>query len=239
MGYSSIIASHNDTVSSDISYNDPVVDYIVYCELDFYGITEDDDDACDNTDKRTHLGSVKGYLILTHLMDLMGEDVYTVCDDYSGELEMVMSIITKQGQCDIDEDVLYITDAELPDDEFSIIMDKLPTVVMKHYHSYPGLIVYYPEPLPYESEKSPIHQAKEDMAQIIVRDIMTSDNSVSKDGQTFRVGLDNEQMNFILGRWNEYNVYPESAKNREEFERFENIGYKDLGNTRLLYRVSL
>ena len=96
MECASIIASHNDTVSSDISYNEPVVDYIVYCELDFYGITEDDDEACDNTDKRTYLGSVKGYLILTHPMELMGEDVYTVCDDHSGELEMVMSMITKQ-----------------------------------------------------------------------------------------------------------------------------------------------
>ncbi len=60
------------------SYSDPVVDYIVYCELDFYGVAEDDDDACDNTDKRTYLGSIKGYLILTHLMELMGESAYHI-----------------------------------------------------------------------------------------------------------------------------------------------------------------
>lgn len=59
MEYASIIAVHNDTVSSDISYNDSIVDYIVYCELDFYGLTEDDDDACNNTDKRTYLGQVE------------------------------------------------------------------------------------------------------------------------------------------------------------------------------------
>ena len=43
----------------------------------------------------------------------------------------------------------------------------------------------------------------------------------------------------ILGRWNEYNVYPESAKNKAEFERLENVGFKEMGNTRLLYRASL
>lgn len=239
MEYASIIAVHNDTVSSDISYNDPIVDYIVYCELDFYGVIEDNDDACDNTDKRTYLGSIKGYLILTHFMELMGEDAYIVCDDHSGELEMVMSIITKQGQRELDEDVLYITDADLPDDVFRTIMLELPNIIMRHYHSYPELIVYYPEPLPYEKEKSPIHKAKEQMAQIIARDIKTSDNTVSKDGQTIQLHLDNEQMNYILGRRNEYNVYPESAKNKAEFERFENVGFKEMGSTRLLYRASL
>ena len=140
-----IIASHNDTISSDISYSDSVVDYIVYCELDFYGVAEDDDDACDNTDKRTYLGSIKGYLILTHLMELMGESIYKVCDDHSGELETIMSIITRQGKREFD-DVLYITEADIPDDVFGTIMTELPKVVMKHYHSYPELIVYYPKP---------------------------------------------------------------------------------------------
>lgn len=152
---------------------------------------------------------------------------------------MVMSIIIKQGQLELDEDVLYITDADLPDDVFRTIMLELPNIIMRHYHSYPELIVHYPEPLPYEKEKLPIHKAKEQMAQIIARDIMTSDNTVSKDGQTIQLHLDNEQMNYILGRWNEYNVYPESAKNKAEFERFENVGFKEMGSTRLLYRVSL
>ena len=106
-----------------------------------------------------------------------------ICDDHSSEL---------------DEDVLYITDADLPDDVFRTIMLDLPNIIMRHYHSYPELIVYYPEPLPYEKEKSPIHKAKEQMAQIIARDIMTSDNTVSKDGQTIQFHLDNEQMNYIL-----------------------------------------
>lgn len=140
-----------------------------------------------------------------------------ICDDHSSEL---------------DEDVLYITDADLPDDVFRTIMLELPNIIMRHYHSYP-------EPLPYEKEKSPIHKAKEQMAQIIARDIMASYNTVSKDGQTIQLHLDNEQMNYILGRWNEYNVYPESAKNKAEFERFENVGFKEMGSTRLLYRVSL
>lgn len=43
----------------------------------------------------------------------------------------------------------------------------------------------------------------------------------------------------ILGRWNEYNVYPESAKDKTEFERFEKVGFKEMGSTRLLYRASL
>lgn len=108
-----------------------------------------------------------------------------ICDDHSSEL---------------DEDVLYITNADLPDDVFRTIMLELPNIIMRHYHSYPELIVYYPEPLPYEKEKSPIHKAKEGMAQIIARDIMTSDNTVSKDGQTIQLHLYNEQMNYILGR---------------------------------------
>lgn len=146
MEYASIIASHNDTISSDISYSDPVADYIVYCEPDFYGVAEDDDDACDNTDNRTYLGSIKGYLILTHLMELMGESAYTVFANHSRELETIMSIITKQGKRELDDDVLYISEAYIPNDVFRTIMTALPKVVMKHYHSYPELIVYYPKP---------------------------------------------------------------------------------------------
>ena len=41
----------------------------------------------------------------------------------------------------------------------------------------------------------------------------------------------------ILGRWNEYNVYPESAKDKADFERFENVGFKEMGSTRLLYKI--
>lgn len=48
-------------------------------------------------------------------MEIMGEDIHTVCDDHSSELEMFVSIITKQGQCDLGEDVLYITEADLPE----------------------------------------------------------------------------------------------------------------------------
>lgn len=240
MEYASIIASSNETVCSDIEYSDPVVDYIVYCEIDFYGVVEENEDGCDNTDDRIFLGSIKGYLILTHLMDFMGEDVYTVCDDHSGELEMIMSIITKQGKRGLDDDVLYITEENIPDDVFKTIMNELPKVIMKHYHSYPGLIVYYPDPLPYTKEKSVIHKAKEEMAQIIARDIFPgqkADEIVGEDGQVIRVGLDNEQMNYILGRWNEYNTYPESAKNMAEFERFEKVGFKEMGETRLMYRT--
>jgi len=41
-------------------------------------------------------------------------------------------------------------------------------------------------------------------------------------------------MNCIFGRWNEYNVYPESANNKSEFE---NVSFKEMGSTRLLYKI--
>ncbi len=57
-----------------------------------------------------------------------------------------MSIITKQEKRELDDDVLYISEADIPDDVFVTIMTAFPKVVMKHYHSYPELIVYYPKP---------------------------------------------------------------------------------------------
>lgn len=242
MEYASIIASSNESICAAIEYSDPIVDYIVCCELDYYGVTEDSDDVCDNTDERIYLGKIKGYLILTHLMELMCEDVYEVCDDHSGELEMIMSIITRHGGREIEDDVLYITEASVSDDVFKIIMRELPNVIMKHYHSYPGLLVYYPEPLPYTKEKSAYHKAKEDMAQMIARDVIFEkeiSTIINEDGQTIKIGLDEEQINYVLGRWNDYNTYPESAKNKAEFERFEEVGFTEMDNTRLLYKVSL
>ena len=67
------------------------------------------------------------------------------------------------------------TIADIPDDVFGTIMAELPKVVMKHYHSYPELIVYYPKP----------------------------------------------------------------SKNKAEFENFEKSGFREMGDTRLLYRVLL
>ena len=243
MEYQSIMAEHNDSICADINYNDSVSDYIVYCDLDFYGVNYGDD--IDDNNKKIFLGSIKGYLILTHLMELMCEDVYTVCDNHSYELEMVMSIITKQGKREIDDDVFYIKEITVSDNVFKTVMMELPNVIMKHYHSYPGLIAYYPEPLSYKHEKSAVHKVKEDMAQIILRDIFKSDdekqicNTVCDNDQDITVGLDDEQINYLLGRWNDYNIYPELAKNIKEFERFENIGFKEMGNTRLLFKFSI
>ena len=121
-------------------------------------------------------------------------------------------------------------------------MNQLPYVLMKHYHSYPEMIVYYPEPLPFETEKPMIYKAKEQMAQIIARDIMAQnigDESHNSENCNDQLVLDEEQHNYILGRWNDYNVYPESAKDLAEFERYEKVGFSEMRGQRLLYRVML
>lgn len=244
MEYARIIAEHSERLCADIDYCDSVSDYIVYCDIDFYGYTEEYEelDIYEYKEKRIPLGKITGYLILCSLMSKMGEDPYTVCDDYCAELEMVMSIITNHNNIYIDDDIFYIEDNTIVADSFAEIMNQLPYVLMKHYHSYPKMIVYYPEPLPFETEKPMIYKAKEQMAQIIARDIMAQnigDESHNSENCNVQLVLDEEQQNYILGRWNDYNVYPESAKDLAEFERYEKVGFSEMRGQRLLYRVML
>ncbi len=245
MNYSKIVAEHSEKLSSDIDYIDDCENYIVYCNIDFYGYADDEADIYDDIDKREYIGTITGYIIMCQLMDEMGIDAYIVCDDYSADLEMAMSVITNHNREAMEDDVFYIDNVKIKDSEndelFKKIVKTLPDIILKHYHIFPKLMVYYPEPMPYEKDENSVYRAKEQMAGIVARDIfsqsaMGQGQINESDEPKFQVRLDEEQLNYLLGRWNDYSVYPESAKNTAEFQRFESVGFAEMRKSRLLYK---
>ena len=48
--------------------------------------------------------------------------------------------------------------------------------------------------------------------------------------------LDGEQVNYLLGRRNADDFYPQSAKNKSLWDRYEKAGFAEIGNSRMLYK---
>ena len=60
------------------------------------------------------------------------------------------------------------------------------------------------------------------------------DGEYEDDGQPHLV-LSEEQLNYVMGTRNEGDTYPASAIDKDEWKIYEDAGYREVGNSRLLY----
>ena len=222
--------------------------------IEFYGAPpglsdEDIDSVYDGNDSACiHIGTLFGTLVLGSQMYRDGENLYLACDDMDGDLEYVVSsfietgIITEgEGEC---IDFFYINELvmEEPFDTFDLkvrILDSISETVFCMCGVKPSVTAYYPLPLDYEED--PVFRIKHDMAQIAAADIlkrrlMPGDSKSGDAGM--HLTLDEDQLNYILGRRIPAETYPETAKDPEIWELYREAGFEEAAGTRLLYKRS-
>lgn len=202
----------------------------------------------EESNKKNLVCTIDGNLILSAQAYIDGENIVGMCDEYDEILEHIAAAV-------VSTDVLPpntfaiegITFGPACDSEKTLIevLHMLPRFIYKAYNVTP-VIAVFPLPLPYEKTTSQI--IKEKFATKIYGDRMkeffekrasgTQDNDENEnkdDCNTIRLVLDEEQVNYVLGKFNKDNPYPREAKDKPLWDLFESAGFKEIGKTMVLW----
>ena len=232
--------------------SDPYDKVVLHCFMSIYGIpeslSEESVETILNGDKEqaVQIGEVTGLLILGSQAEKADMDIYDICDCVDGYAELIYSALS-EGDGPLSDyenpysDVFCIDDISL-NDEYDTepiklrVLENLPKFVFGLYHVIPDIIADHPKPLPYE--KPLYQQIKEDMAKIAFVEMQKPLFGEPQEATDIKFTLDEEQRNYILGRRNTGETYPESAKEMPVWELYAKAGFIEHRNTRVLYRLT-
>ncbi|SDB40318.1 hypothetical protein SAMN02910317_02006 [Ruminococcaceae bacterium FB2012] len=251
MNFESLFAEtkQEQRVFEDI--DDPVKDYVLDCSIDIFGVPDDEDIAESiyngDTEQAVRIGTVTGIYVLGSQLTCAGFDLLQICDDHDAYSEYIISALLEQENelpLSIDDpeiiDVFCIDDIllykEAQDSSLrQRIIEALPQFLLGLYHHTPDLLAVYPEPLPYE--KTAFEKVNEKMAEIAFAQAQESIlGADSLDDRDIRFIMDEEKLNIVLGRRRKGQTYPEAAKDLNVWKVYENAGFTELGNSRVLIR---
>jgi len=252
--FKDIIAAckENNHCSINLEEYDSHENCIVSCNISLYGIPQDISDENEteiydgNFDHTVSIGTLRGSLILCKQIFVMEESVYEICDDISGDLEFAISVLQGNGgplneeTGDEFQDVFYIDELEILEQYNSVklkvlIINSIPQIIFSLYHVCADILAYYPRSLPYEEDLN--KKIKKDMATIVARDKLDRKmNNGNESESDFQLVLDEEQVNYILGRRNESDSYPEPAKDKPLWNIYQKAGFVEIGKSRLLFK---
>ena len=184
------------------------------------------------------IAEISGTFVFGNLISERGFDFYESCDAVSGDLEYMASALTEMyGPVDRENppNIFWLANINMEsnfasDDKLKAeILSKLPQVLATHNKVFPDMITFYSVPLPYEEpayikERNLAGEAK--FAAKVEEVIAISYDGKDPSEVPAAEPLDPAQANHVLGRRNKDEDYPEEAKNREEWNFFENIGFK-------------
>ena len=233
---------------------------IQYIRIKIYGIPYDaDDETADEMtnypDKAIKVGTIDGYIILAKEIEKRGFNLYSLCDEESGELEFIISALCEGGGVmkanNITEpiDIFYLREItfenkEYEDQLYHDILCSIQDIILSHTNVYPEMVVYYPAPLPYDDRLNKIQKAiaTEAAGQAIEfklkMDAISSDPTINSDYENERrLALTEDQINMVLGNRVQGQTYPEKAKNMVIWNEFEFAGFQEWENTRVLYYI--
>lgn len=191
------------------------------------------------------VGSIFGCLILCKQMVAMEQNPHMICDDVDSDLEYVISALGDHGEplsSDLEQDIYYIHEFEMENEYNNVqlktrILEELPGFIQMLFHVAPDIITYYPSPLEYipdpESEKR--YEALQNIAKQKL-DNITSDYSLeSANDKVLSFGeayqFTEDELNLVMRRRNS------ESSNRAEFDFYENNGFEESGNSRLLFKM--
>ncbi len=232
---------------------------IIWHNMKFYGVpvglseTEWEEVYVDDSDKIFEIGEIHGNLILCKSILDNDEDPWQLCDDIDGDLEYTISALQdSSGPLNpIDgepyQDVYYIHRFELIMDYDDVelksnIINELPNLIFTLLHVKPDILAYYPSPLEY-SVDSAFNDRQMALQHIVMQKLSVPNKGDSNEnnkrkivdfGRKYRFSED--EMNIIMGRRNSESSYPEEAKDLKEFEFYIINGFKEAGDSRLLYK---
>ena len=255
MNFEDIFAEASPELRAYESIEDPVKDLILDCIIHIYGVPECENDEDDFPEEvyngglegAVEIGEVTGVYVLGSQFTKTDYDIHLTCDDHDAYSEFIVSALTEDGGPMADSfgeietlDLFCINEVILnkvcDTEELKLrIIQNLPHFLLGLYHHNPDLLAVCPAALPYE--KPAYQKVKEDMAQIAFRQTQESIlGADKKDDQEIQFILDEEQQNYILGRRNPGQSYPESAKDPEQWQLYEKAGFIEHGRTRVLFK---
>lgn len=237
------------------SYGDDEYRYCPLIKIDVFGIPEDTEDSEaerileEEIGEGVHIAALTGHLIQSGAMIRKGFLPVQMCDDYSFLLGYAMKALTEPNAPLCDEFELeacesifylydFIFDEPYRDSEFMTAMvEQIPNILLYTSNVYPDMIVYYPRALPYEKDTYTI--IKEGLAKLAHKETVERVTKIlngeyEDDGQPHLI-LSEEQLNYVMGTRNEGDTYPASAIDRDEWKIYEDAGYREVGNSRLLF----
>ncbi|MDL2319038.1 hypothetical protein LJC74_08225 [Eubacteriales bacterium OttesenSCG-928-A19] len=232
--------------------------YVVPAMIDFHGFQESDDDMDEyDFDAMPKIGTITGVLLLCRQMDEDGHDFYTVCDDVSGDLEHLASVILKEGLPDDDfqmnpQDIFYIEELEIQPEYQrsglgSRILAELPTLIWAYLHVKPGVLAYIPTPL--EGPEEPLDERDQEIFKIlmdraarkmnalfqsIIEPEKTKTNIVQLPTEN---QIDEDDIKRVLGRRVEESAHSNDRRNEPLLTFYEASGFVEIAKTQVMVRM--
>ena len=224
--------------------------YIFYCVIKILGIpagtnSEQTQKMFENSDLAAEIGKIEGFMILAEEMEKRNIDIYDECDAIDADLEFVYSALSENnGPINLIEILNYfyiheitISDEYYTDELFDDIVSELPEILFTHYNICPEMLIYYPQPLPFDN---PLEDLERKIASAIHADNINRQLSGEPiDNDEPQLVLSQDQLNMVLGRRRTGYSYPKSAKNTEIWENYERNGFEEWLNTRVLYKLTV
>lgn len=236
------------------SYGDDEYRYCPLIKIDVFGIPEDTEDSEaerileEEIGEGVHIATLTGHLIQNGAMIRKGLSPVQMCDDHSYLLGYAMKALTEDGaplndayELEMCASLFYIYNFSFNepyrDSEFMTVMvEQIPNILLYTSNVYSDMVVYYPSPLPYE--KDAYTRIKEGFAELAYKETIERLEKQKKgeyveDGKPHLV-LSEEQLNYVMRSRNKGDTYPSSAIDKDEWKIYEDAGYREVGNSRLL-----
>ena len=228
-------------------------DYVKKSSLEIYKMPEEWEECekihnREKNNKENLVCTIDGSLILSAQATIDGEDFVGMCDEFDAVLEHIAAAVESEDDT-FPEDTFAIEEITFgpacdSKETFIEVLKRLPRFVFKVFNVTP-VIAAFPLPLPYLKSKS--QKIKEGFAAKIYADAVKDlekkvfeaqdkgDNEGEDDNNKIRLVLDEEQMNYVLRKFNRDNPYPLEAKNKPLWDLFESAGFREIGKTMVLW----
>ena len=220
--------------------------YVIFCSIDICGIPSyiDEDEAeklYDNPKQAEPIGTITGFLILSDEMQNRDIDILDKCDEADGDLEYAVSALMENDGPFLNLEVFnhfYIHEITLNDrydtpEMFERVIEELPDIVFTHYHVCPDMLIYMPARRPYND---PLDEIEREIATEVHRDNIERFLGIKPKSEPHLI-LSPKQQAMALGRRYKGETYPESAKDKALWEKYESVGFEEWKNTRVMYKI--
>ena len=253
-------------LEDDYNVNYDCVDTcLIWNHITFYGIpfglSDDQMGRIYDGDYRdvVKIGKLHGCLILCKQMIEEGYDPLEVCDDSDGDLEYTISALSDEDgplnmeTGDLEQNVFYIHELQMElgyDDALlkGRVLDELPGLILSFLHIAPDILAFYPAPLEYTPDP-----AKEERYQILqsiaaqkidsaIGPIIGEQPTEQPGGNVLKFAdayrFSEDELKFVTRRRYSGSSYPDEAKDLKEYAFYQENGFKEAGNSRLLYKFA-
>lgn len=220
-------------------------DFVIDCSIKIYVLPEnlseeEEEEILYHPKDAKQIGSIEGELVLGAEIMRYDKDYYTQCDDAGAMLEFVVSALMESNGPLIQNEYcnfFYVEEVNIEkkyhDKLFDTIIEKLPEIMLTHYHVSPDIIAVNPDSLPYDDTLEEIERNLAHEIHSKVKKQMRGE----KDPDEPIYHLTEDQFCIQMGVRRPGESYPESAIDKEEWQLWQRNGFKEWKNTRVLYKI--